>query len=466
MSELAIKNERSSAKECFAGKAVKVAGKVAEEFATYDGMNKTTTVAIDSLKFADNFPSASSPGLSNAIGILSTAKLIFVIPEFIKKMSNFFERIKDFAKEKVTQIAAKVMDLFASIFFALKSIGDVVKFIGTLIPSCSAVLRTLGGIPVLGAILSSLSGLGVACSIGSGSAKIHELREQTKKSEENLQKKLAWKEAFKPDDSHGQLSVEENYKIGQTREAALKELRDETTDKKNAAVARTTTLNNSKQRWSQASKQNEDGLNSLNNLKAHYEAKIDKAKAPAADGSVKPKKSEKELKARLDLVKQALAGDKNGVEKIGKLAQGKIESKEGKWAQQQKTIHKCNNDEALLNGDVESKRKIVNYHAAVAQTAVNNNKNEMKKNVFDLVVNIIALVSIVFGFAIMIASGFTAMPLALLITGSAVLLFSDSLGLFKYIFTKLAWQKEDAPEAPMAPALAPVQPRRNERVLA
>lgn len=462
MSELAIKNERS-AKECFVRKSCKAVGNGLSALAEYDGMKKANDVAIDSLKLADTIPATSSSGLSNAIGILSTAKLIFVIPEFIKKVSNFFEKIKDFAKEKVTQIAAKVMDLFASIFFALKSIGDVVKFIGTLIPSCSAVLRTLGGIPVLGAILSSLSGLGVACSIGSGSAKIHELREQTKKSEENLQKKLKWKEAFEPDDSLGQLSVEEHNKIFQTRQAALKELRDETTDKKNAAVARTATLSGSKQHWSQASKQNKDDLNEL---KKHYEAKIDKAKAPAAPGIVKPKKSEKELKARLDLVNQALAGDKNGVEKIGKLAQKKIESKEGKWAHQQKTIHKCNNDEALLNneGDFESKRKIINYHAAVAQTAVNNNKNEMKKNVFDLVVNIIALVSIVFGFAIMIASGFTAMPLALLITGSAVLLFSDSLGLFKYIFTKLAWQKEDAPEAPMAPA--PVQPRRDERVFA
>lgn len=400
------------------------------EVCTLGGVKKVGDIAMDVM---DLVGKCGVPILAELNAALKAVKLVISIPDAIKKLDSLISKGKAFMKECAAKVAEKVMDFFSMCFFTLKAGADFIKFIGMMVPGAKILVSAVKGIPILGTISASLASLGVTCSIACGGIKLS-----------NLKKKLA-EEKVKKDEALDDLN-----NLTTNREEIRDRLMAKNEVDRDKAVTRTNQLNRSIARWKGVmSATPQVALQRLRNKYSEKIAKIEGAKKLTFSN----RREIKRLKGKDRDLEKVLAGTSSKVSALKKRAEKKLKSKENKWVVEQRKILKSNNYEAVLQGP-DGVEKVVKYHAEDAARVFKNVQKDQKRAIFAIVLDVISIVSLVFALTMMIAGGFTTMPLALIITGAAVLLLSDSLGLVKLFVDKLAWQKKEAKPFPMAPVAA------------
>lgn len=400
------------------------------EVCTLGGVKKVGDVIMDVF---DIMGKCGAPILAELNAALKAVKLIISIPDAIKKLDSLIGKGKAFMTECAAKIAEKVMDFFSVCFFTLKAVADCVKFVGMMVPGAKILLSATKGIPVLGTISTSLASLGVTCSIACGGIKLS-----------NLKKKLVEEKAKK------EAALKDQANLGTNHDEIRNRLAAKNCADSDKAVARTNQLNESINRWKAAmSATPQVALEQLQNKYSGKIAEIKKAKKLTFSNKREIRRLERKHK---DLEK-VLAGSSSKICALKKRAQNKLKSKENKWSVEQRNILRCNNYQALLQGP-DGVAKVVAYRAENAAREYENVQKDQKRAIFTIVLDVISIVSLVFAVTTLIAGGFTTLPFALVVTGAAVLLLSDSLGLAKLLVDKLAWQKKEAKPFPMVPAAA------------
>jgi hypothetical protein len=393
-------------------------------FGSYPFLKKILDVVVDLNGVFKATKVELTPAGKNVLDVFGTIKTALAPLELINKNVALATSIRECVRA-TSQKVAKAFLATAAALFACKAVVDTVKFFGTFVDYCKVVLKPLHGIPVLSIVSMSFAGSGLSFLGIVNIIKFPKLLKDVADAKAKLDIANEWKEVFEDSNSY-------------TDEEAIFAAKEK----------RQTFINEQKAKFE--AKVLEQGI-------AIVAIEQDNAVWKAGSSAelltqLKGKTQSPEIVEQMAVV-EALEAAKQGEDtELLASCQEKFSKIQDRVLQRnQENLERCKYEErtnsvffhALNSANSSDHESVFKHLHDVAVINYQNAKNERNKNIFDLVGNVVAVAGIAFGIGSIIASGFVAVPVAILVVSASWILASDSLGLTKYLVDTFAWEKKE-----------------------